>query len=159
MSITTLKQADWKKLISEKAIEKVFAYEKARGMEFERVDKDGVGYDVQSSNGIEERFIEVKGVSESWKTYTWQNLHNTEIVALHRNPEKFFLYIVYFDIPKEKRNEEELNIAKPQLYIIPGKDLIDPEKFKIKEASSALSPISREKLKPYEADTAYFIDD
>jgi len=80
----------------------VCEYETLAGRSPTRVHGDGVGYDIHSQSAKEERFIEVKGVSESWKTYTWQSLHFTEVDCLKRNSGKFFLYIVYFAIASER---------------------------------------------------------
>ena len=113
-----------------------------------RVHQKGVGYDLHSKSEKEERFIEVKGISELWKTYTWQPLHHTEVEALEKNPDKFFLYIIHFDIPKEKRNSINLNNATYKLFIISGNDL--RKSFRLVPESYALKPISQRRLRPFE---------
>lgn len=120
-----------KKSVEQKAIEIVKAYETAEGRNPINVSKKGVGYDIESDG----RKIEVKGVSESWKTYTWQSLHPSEVECLDRNTENFYLYIVKFDDNKSS------------LYIIPGDKL--KEEFKCRVTAYALTPISRKKLKQF----------
>jgi hypothetical protein len=75
----------WTKTISDRAMDVVCEYETLAGRSPTRVHGDGVGYDIHSQSDKEERFIEVKGVSESWKTYTWQSLHFTEVDCLKSN--------------------------------------------------------------------------
>ncbi len=137
----------WAKSISERAIELVLAYERQNGRHPERYDKRGVGYDINSKNEIEERFIEVKGISESWTTYTWQPLHRTEVECLRANPDKFYLYILYFDGLKKIRNDAGIASIVPDLYIIGGRELL--HHFAIREATYSLSPISRSRLAQY----------
>lgn len=126
----------------------VEGFESKNGRTPKRVNHDGVGYDLLSKNLDEERHIEVKGVSELWKTYTWQSLHHTEVSALNDNPHCFFLYIVHFEIQKENRDELNLNVAPYSLYILPGNKMLSDE-FKIQRASFALSPISKKRLLGY----------
>lgn len=128
-------------------------YEKTHSRIPLRVHQKGVGYDLYSKNGNEERFIEVKGISESWKTYTWQSLHHTEIEALKKNPDKFFLYIIHFDVSKENRNSIYLNDATHQLFIISGNEL--QKSFRLIPESYALKPISQRKLKEYETQDSH----
>ena len=95
----------------------------------------GVGHDICSLN----RFIEVKGVSEVWKNYTWQSFHPNEYECLKEHKDKFYLYIVYWAIHKEQRDEKDiLERVKPTLYIIPGKDLLDKMKFRIQVEAYSL---------------------
>ncbi len=115
----------------QKAIEIVKTYEIEEGRSPVNVSKKGVGYDLESSG----RMIEVKGVSESWKTYTWQSLYHSEVECLDRNTKNFYLYIVKFDGDKSS------------LYIIPGDKL--KEEFKCKVTAYALTPISRRKLNQF----------
>jgi len=117
--------------IERRAIEIVRLYETAEGRNPINVSKKGVGYDIESSG----RMIEVKGVSESWKTYNWQSLFPSEVECLNRNTKNFYLYIVKFE-----SNENSL-------YIIPGDSLI--KEFKRKITAYALTPISRKKLKEF----------
>ncbi len=124
-----------------------YDYEVKAGRNPEDFSHNGVGYDIQSKNQSEERWIEVKGVSERWNTYTWQAIHQTQIKTLKEYPEKFWLYIIYFDIPKENRREEMLNNIKPDIYIIQGKDLLDRTKFRITEEAYRVSPIKGVSLK------------
>lgn len=122
---------------SEKALNVVIAFEKQEGRNPENVSRNGCGYDIRSDG----RFIEVKGVGEDWRTYNWQSLHRTEVECLQNNAQNFYLYIVKFT----NREAEEVE----GLYIIPGKDLKDKDKFDIKIESYRLSPISKESLKSY----------
>jgi len=114
-----------------KAIEIVMDYERKSGRHPKNVSKTGCGYDIESDN----RFIEVKGIGENWRTYTWQSLYPSEVDCLNKNPENFYLYIVKFD---DKSHD---------LYIIPGPDL--KTKFSIKITAYALTPISRKKLSEF----------
>jgi|SRR3989344_3651610 len=139
---------EWSKLISEKGMEIAELYEKTHSRIPIRVHQKGVGYDLHSKNENEERFIEVKGISESWKTYTWQPLHHTEIKALRKNPSMFFLYIIHFDISKENRNSTNLNNAVYKLFVISGNNL--QKSFRLIPESYALKPISRRRLSIYE---------
>jgi hypothetical protein len=146
---------EWKKVLREKAMKVAESIELSNNRVPKRVDRDGIGYDILSIGENEERHIEVKGVSEGWASYTWQALHHTQVKALKKNPAEFFLYIVRFDIlHRENRNSEFLETASPQLYIIPGKDLLGGGlgRFKIQEESFALKPISKTSLAPYKAD-------
>jgi hypothetical protein len=138
----------WSNTIANKAMDIVESHENEHGRISIRVHQKGVGYDLHSQNSNEERFIEVKGISESWKTYTWQPLHRTEFEALQSSPDKFYLYIVHFDIAKENRNENYLNSALRRIYIIPGRNL--QTDFRIIPQTFALSPISQRKLEAYE---------
>lgn len=140
---------EWSQLIGEQAMEVVEDYEKKHERLSRRVHQMGVGYDLDSVGKNQERYIEVKGVSESWKTYTWQPLHKTEVDALKNHTDKFFLYIVYFEIDRENRNKKNLIEAKHKLFIIPGTSLQNNE-FRIEPASFALRPISKARLKKYE---------
>lgn len=119
------------KSIEQKAIEIVRRYEIAEGRHPNNVSRKGVGYDLESSG----RMIEVKGVSENWKTYTWQSLYPSEVERLDRNAKNFYLYIVKFDDNKNS------------LYIIPGDRI--KEEFKLKVTAYSLTPISRRKLKKF----------
>lgn len=119
------------KSIEQKAIEIVKAHEVAEGRNPINVSKRGVGYDIESSG----RMIEVKGVSERWKGYTWQSLYPSEVECLNRNTKNFYLYIVKFDDDKNS------------LYVIPGNKL--KEEFKCKVTAYALTPISRRRLKQF----------
>ena len=112
-----------------------------------RVNRVGVGYDIHSKSDKEERLIEVKGVSESWNTYTWQAMHFTEVDCMKSNPDKFFLYIVYFSIAGE-RDGIEINKIVPDIFVIPGADLLS-SKFRLKRGNYSLTPISRRKLSAY----------
>lgn len=140
---------EWSQLIGEYAMGIVEVYERTQGRMPERVHRKGVGYDVLSKDADHERFIEVKGISESWETYNWQPLHKTEVEALDKNIDKFFLYIIHFEIKRENRNEENLRAAEYNLFIIPGTSLRNNE-FRIEPASFALRPISKTRLKKYE---------
>ncbi|MBI2626302.1 MAG: DUF3883 domain-containing protein [Candidatus Nealsonbacteria bacterium] len=119
------------RLFEQKAIKIVRAYEIANRRNPINVSKNGVGYDIESSG----RKIEVKGISESWKTYTWQSLYSSEVECLDRDTKNFYLYLVKFDDDKSS------------LYIIPGDEL--KKKFKIKIIDYALTPISRKKLREF----------
>src|SRR5690242_14388334 len=110
----------WTKIIRDKAMQIAQAFELSNNRVPKPVHTSGVGYDLLSIGKDAERHIEVKGVSESWKTYTWQALHHTEVAALKDSPEQFYLYIVRFDIPLESRNSDYLETAPHDLYIIPG---------------------------------------
>ena len=127
-------------------MEIVELYEKSHGRLCERVHQKGVGYDLHSI-GNEERFIEVKGISESWNTYTWQPLHHTEVKTLQNDPAHFFLYIVHFEIVKANRTQEYLSTAQHQLFVIPGRQLLTS--FRVVPESFALKPISRKSLSPF----------
>jgi uncharacterized protein DUF3883 len=96
-------------------MEVVIRYEIGQGRTPKDVSKVGVGYDIESDG----RKIEVKGIGESWKTYTWQPLYPTEVECLNNNSKDFFLYIVKLT-----------DIGEHTLYVIPGKDLL--EKFQVK---------------------------
>jgi len=141
------KNTTWSKLIGDKAMEIVELYEFKNNRNVERVYQKGVGYDLLSKKGNEERYIEVKGISESWKTYTWQPLHHTEVTTLQKNPENFFLYIVHFEVMKDRRNSNYLNGDNYQLFIISGHNLLNH--FRILPESYALKPISQRKLDTY----------
>jgi hypothetical protein len=138
---------DWKKIISEKSMEIVMGYEQAAGRISEKVHQKGVGYDILSKDSVSERHIEVKATSESWLTYTWLPLYHSEVEALKNNPDKFYLYIVRFEINPKDRNELTLNTTKHELFIINGQDLLN--EFNIKPETFSLSPISKSKLKKY----------
>jgi len=113
-------------------MEVVRRYEIREGRRPKDVSKEGVGYDIESDG----RKIEVKGVVESWKTYTWQALYPSQVECLNKNPQEFFLYIVKFTDAEEHT-----------LYVIPGKDLL--EKFQVRIASYQLTPISQQKLREF----------
>jgi hypothetical protein len=62
----------------DKAIGFVLDFERKQGrcaLDVRPLRKQHRGYDVKSDG----RRIEVKGVRESWKTYTWASLHKTEV--------------------------------------------------------------------------------
>ena len=120
------------KLVEQKAMDAAMEHEATEGRNPVIVSKKGVGYDIESDG----RMIEVKGVSENWKTYTWQSLYPSSAECLERNPENFYLYIVKFN-PQ----------GKSALYIIPGRDL--QNKFKLKVTAYALTPISKRKLREF----------
>jgi len=122
---------------AKKAIEFVLDYEIKQGRNPEDVstNKEHSGYDVKS----DDRMIEVKGVGESWKTYTWQSLYKTEVECLNNNPNSFYLYIVKF------RNKESDEVVG--FYIIPGVDL--KSKFRIEIENYGLRPISENTLKEF----------
>jgi hypothetical protein len=98
-------------------------------------DKTVTGCDIISDG----RYIEVKGVGESWKTYTWQGIHKTEYDRLKSDTAVFYLYIVKF----VDKNSTEVEA----IYIIPGPDL--ELAFTVQIASYAITPIGLSKLKPY----------
>ena len=116
------------------------AFELQEGRTSKRVHRDGVGYDLLSISIQEERFIEVKGISESWKTYNWQPLFRSEVEALNKYPEKFFLYIIHF--------EETANLSNYKLFVIHGTRLLN-DGFRITPESFSLRPISQRRLAPY----------
>lgn len=128
-------------------MEIVFNFEKSNGRFPEEVHTTGVGYDILSKNQGEERHIEVKATSELWSTYTWLPLYKNEVQALKNFPDKFYLYIVKFDLDRNNRNEDSLNSADYELFIINGQNLLN--KFKITQETYSLSPISRKKLTDY----------
>lgn len=138
---------EWKKAISEKSMDIVIDYERSLGRKAKKVDTSGVGYDILSINNKEERYIEVKGVSELWATYTWLALYFSEVEALKNNPDKFFLYIVKFGIDPKHRSEEILNSADYEIFVINGHDLLND--FKIKPETFSLSPVSKRRLSKY----------
>lgn len=128
------------KKIESFAIAHALDYERAQGRQPVDVTKnrDHIGYDIYSAP----RKIEVKGVGESWKTYTWQALYATEYAALNADPENFFLYIVKFTTTRAEQIEA--------FYIIPGTALKKEESiFTLKIETYALRPISQGKLSPY----------
>ncbi len=137
----------WATAISKKAMEIAFDYEINKGWTPEYVHQKGVGYDILSIKDKKRKHIEVKGVSESWATYSWQPLHHTEVSELQNNPTNFFLYIIYFDIGNNKRDNFEFNKYKYTFYVISGKEL--KQNFTIKAMSYSLSPISKSKLNKY----------
>jgi len=113
-------------------MEIVRGYETKEGRNPKDVSKNGVGYDIESDG----RKIEVKGVGENWKTYTWQALYPSEVECLNKDAQNFFLYIVKLSDGREHT-----------LYVIPGPDLLG--KFQLKIASYSLTPISRGKLREF----------
>lgn len=125
------RQINMKKSVEQKAIEIAKTYEITKGRNPINVSKNGVGYDLKSDN----RKIEVKGVSESWETYSWQSLYPSEVECLNRDTKNFYLYIVKFDDDKNS------------LFIIPGDKL--KKEFKHKITAYALTPISKRKLKQF----------
>lgn len=127
--------AELKKNVEQRAIEVVVKYEKEQGRNPVHVSGKGCGYDIKSDN----RFIEVKGSSESWVSYNWLCLYPTEVDCLRKFPGNFYLYIVRLD-------RKDLG-GKYDLYIISGKELL--EKFNIKVTAYSLSPISQRKLKEF----------
>ena len=137
----------WATIISHKAMDIVVDYETKNGRKAVKVFQNGVGYDIKSTGNSEERFIEVKGISESWKTFYWQPLHHTEVETLNKYPDKFFLYIVHFEITSEQRNEANLNICPYKLFTISGEKLLS--EFTLKPVLYSLAPISQRKLKPF----------
>ena len=138
---------DWKTIISEKSMDIVVEYEELNGRKTKIVNTKGVGYDILSEKEEEQRFIEVKATSESWKTYNWLPLYYSEVNCLNQFPDKFFLYIIKFDLDKNNRNKESLDKADYKIFIINGTELL--ENFKIKPETYSLSPVSQRKLKKY----------
>lgn len=122
-----------------RAIEFVLCYEKKqeRAPKDVSANKDHLGYDVKSGN----RMIEVKGVGESWQTYTWQCLHQTEVACLKRHPSDFYLYLVKF---KDTGSDEVVGF-----YVIPGTELSNETNFRIEVENYRLRPISQRKLSKY----------
>jgi hypothetical protein len=120
-----------------RAVEIVVEYERKKGRQPTDVSKsrDHLGYDILSGT----RKIEVKGVAEQWKTYTWQGLYTNEVDCLKADPSNFFLYIVKF-VDKDSDSIEDI-------YIIQGTELMS--EFHIEVAMFALAPISRTKLSSY----------
>ncbi len=98
-------------------------------------DKTVTGCDILSDG----RYIEVKGVGESWKTYTWQSIHTTEYDRLKSDTANFYLYIIKF----VDKNSTEVEA----IYIIPGPDL--ESAFTVQIASYAITPISQARLEKY----------
>lgn len=115
----------------QRAIEIVKSFEIAEGRNPVNVSKKGVGYDLESCG----RMIEVKGVGENWRTYTWQSLYPSEVECLNRSKKNFYLYIVKFSGDKSS------------LYVIPGRRL--KEEFRCKVTAYALTPISKRKLQKF----------
>jgi len=145
---------DLKTIVRDRATEIALSYESRFSNRFPvLIDKKGVGYDIKSENKREQRYIEVKGVSEDWKSYIWQSLYASEVKCLQENPDKFYLYIVYFDLKGKERTEKEIKEAPYNLYIISGKELLNKNEFKIQPDSFSLTPISRRKLDKYKAST------
>ena len=112
-------------------MEIAIAHERAEGRNPVDVSKKGVGHDIESSG----RLIEVKGVGESWTSYTWQPMYVSQVECLNKNPGSFYLYIVKFDD------------GASSLYVIPSGSL--KKDFKLKPESYALTPISKRKLKGF----------
>lgn len=122
---------------SKKAIEFSLNYERSRGKNPEDVsmNKKHLGYDIKS----EEKFIEVKGIGESWETYNWQSLYKTERECLRKNPNNFYLYIVKYENKKSDKVEG--------FYIIPGAEL--ESKFRIEIETFGIRPISKSSLEEF----------
>ena len=137
----------WNKIISDKSMKIVFEYEISEGRTPKEVHKNGVGYDILSEDHLDKRYIEVKATSELWSTYTWIPLYHNEVKALNKYPEKFYLYVVKFEIDRDNRNEESLNSAKYEIYAIGGQNLL--KEFKIVPETYSLSPISKSRLAAY----------
>jgi hypothetical protein len=138
---------DWKTIISEKSMDIVVKYEESNGRKTKIVNTKGVGYDILSEKEEEQRFIEVKATSESWKTYNWLPLYYSEVNCLNKYPNKFYLYIIKFNLDKNNRNKENLDVADYEIFVINGTELL--ENFKIKPETFSLSPISQRKLAKY----------
>ena len=102
-----------------------------------RSSKRHNGYDVASG----ERMIEVKGTTEPWKNYNWVPLYQSEVDCLKNHPDNFYLYIVKF------RDEKSYQIEG--FYIVPGLELLNEDKFRIKIAYHSLTPISQRSLSKY----------
>ncbi|OGZ56687.1 MAG: hypothetical protein A3H64_03030 [Candidatus Ryanbacteria bacterium RIFCSPLOWO2_02_FULL_45_11c] len=126
------------KQAEQKAIEIVMEYEKRKGRNPLIVSRRGVGHDIESDG----RMIEVKGIGESWLTYTWQSLYKNEVECLNNNPKDFYLYIVKF---KDKNSDEIVGF-----YIIPGIDL--KSKFRIEVETYGIRPVSKHSLKEFSKD-------
>lgn len=138
---------DWKTIISEKSMDIVIQYEESNGRKTKIVNTKGVGYDILSEKEEEQRFIEVKATSESWKTYTWLPLYYNEVNCLNKYPDKFYLYIIKFNVDRNNRNKESLDKADYEIFIINGTELL--ENFKLKPETYSLSPVSQRKLTKY----------
>jgi hypothetical protein len=138
---------DWKTIISEKSMDIVVQYEELNGRKTKIVNTKGVGYDILSEKEEEQRFIEVKATSESWKTYNWLPLYYSEVNCLNEYPDKFYLYIIKFNMDRNNRNKESLDVADYEIFIINGTELL--ENFKIKPETYSLSPVSQRKLTKY----------
>ncbi len=142
----------WAKAIGDEAMKIVSEYELLQDRNSEEVHTRGVGYDIHSFNSKEERYIEVKGISEKWSTYTWQSLHHTTVKCLKENPDKFFLYIVHFnmhdDMPRTKETVGEIYKSTYDIYILSGDNLLH-DGFSLKSVSYSLTPISRRRLEDY----------
>lgn len=137
----------WNKTISDKSMQIVIDYEISHGRTPKAVHKSGVGYDIISKNQTSERFIEVKASSESWKTCSWMPLYKNEFEALKKYPEKFYLYIVKFELAPKDRTEMILSETNFDIYIVDGQTLL--KEFKIAPETYCLSPISKRKLLNY----------
>ena len=81
----------------------------------------------------------MKGVSEQWKTYTWQGIHRTEYECFQSDPDNFYLYIVRYS---EKNSDNIVGF-----YVISGSELAI--KFRMQVESYGLRPISQAKLAEY----------
>ena len=125
------------------AMDFVLDFEKKQGRHPKDVstDKTVTGCDIISDG----RYIEVKGVGESWKTYTWQGIHKTEYDRFRSDTANFFLYIVKF----VDKNSTEVE----SIYIIPGTEL--ESTFSVQVASYAITPISQAKLRKYKSENSY----
>jgi len=93
--------------VEAKAIDLVIKYEKKRGWTAKCVRQKGKGYDVESKNKSDIRFIEVKGLGAK-QPYTEFWLYPTPLKQLGENISKLFLYIVY-----DLKNSPKLIIIPP----------------------------------------------
>lgn len=97
-----------KKLVENAAMRYVIDYESKRGYEVNDIHEQDLGYDIISKKGPEEKFIEIKGITEG-DTIT---LTRNEFVASQYFKEKYYLYIV-----KDPINNPELVIKRPPFSI------------------------------------------
>ena len=138
---------EWEIAIRDKTMEIVMDYEKRSGRNPKRnprLDYAGdVSHDIESKNQSEQRYIGVKDVSENWATYTAQKLSSDEINFLNKYPDKFYLYIIHFELEKDKRNEEGIEEAPYDIYVIPGNKL--ESEFNV----SMFMPVSKKGLEEY----------
>lgn len=142
-------------VIDKRATEIVEAFEQRNGRVTEPKHHARVGYDLYSKDSNEERMIEIKGTHQSWQNFSWLSLHCTQVKAIIDNPINYFLYIVRFEIPIDRRDTEYLQIAPYRLFIIRGIDLL--HNFQIKSESFRL-PINQDRLNSYEADVSHDVE-
>lgn len=116
-----------KRQTEEKAMNKAISYETETGRYPADVSKDNLGYDIKSSNDYETRFIEVKGLYDSYSYSSFVLLTENEWRHAQELENSYYLYVVC----NCSSNYPELLIVKNPANNLSYKKDYESSKYKI----------------------------